>query len=138
MNLWILDTDHFSLFQRGHPIVVQRVINTNSQQLAITIISVEEQIRGRLNIIRRSTSRETVLAYANLKSLLDDIQHINILDFTNDADDCYQDLVKQKIRVGTRDLRIAAIALSVDGIVVTRNKRDFEKVPNLRFEDWTV
>lgn len=84
------------------------------------------------------TSRETVLAYANLKSLLDDIQHINILDFTNDADDCYQDLVEQKIRVGTRDLRIAAIALSVNGIVVTRNRRDFEKVPGLKFEDWTV
>lgn len=52
MSLWILDTDHFSLFQRGHPIVVKRLINTNPEQLAVTIISIEEQIRGRLNIIR--------------------------------------------------------------------------------------
>ena len=93
MSLWILDTDHFSLFQRGHPVIVQRVSNTNPEQLAITIISIEEQIRGRLNIIRRSSSRETVLAYANLKSLLNDIQYINVLDFTNSADDYYQDLI---------------------------------------------
>ncbi|MDJ0746762.1 MAG: hypothetical protein QNJ32_25865 [Xenococcaceae cyanobacterium MO_167.B27] len=42
MSLWILDTDHFSLFQRGNPVVVKLVINTHPQQLAITIISVEE------------------------------------------------------------------------------------------------
>ncbi|MHC5722085.1 MAG: type II toxin-antitoxin system VapC family toxin, partial [Nostoc sp.] len=31
-----------------------------------------------------------------------------------------------------------AITLSVNGILVTRNRNDFEKVPNLRFEDWTI
>jgi tRNA(fMet)-specific endonuclease VapC len=49
-----------------------------------------------------------------------------------------QELVRQKIRIGTQDLRIAAITLSVNGILVTRNQRDFTKVPNLVFEDWSV
>ena len=36
------------------------------------------------------------------------------------------------------DLRIAAIALSRDVTVLTRNTVDFERVPNLKFEDWPV
>lgn len=89
MNLWILDTDCFSLFQRGNSPVVKRVTNTRPEQLAITIVTIEEQIRGRLSIIRRSSDEKTVLAYANLKNLLQDIQQLNILDFTNEANNYY-------------------------------------------------
>jgi tRNA(fMet)-specific endonuclease VapC len=42
----------------------------------------------------------------------------------------------QKIRIGTNDLAIAAITLSVKGILVTRNAVDFRRVPDLIFEDW--
>jgi tRNA(fMet)-specific endonuclease VapC len=54
------------------------------------------------------------------------------------ADNYYLELQAQKIRVGTQDLRIASIALSGNAVLVTRNQRDFAKVPNLRWEDWTV
>ncbi|MEH2414390.1 type II toxin-antitoxin system VapC family toxin [Nostoc sp.] len=60
------------------------------------------------------------------------------LGFDQYAINCYEDLIRQRIRIGTQDLRIAAITLSVNGILVTRNRKDFEKVPNLRFEDWTI
>jgi tRNA(fMet)-specific endonuclease VapC len=34
------------------------------------------------------------------------------------------------------DLRIACIVIEFDAILLTRNIKDFEKVPGLRFENW--
>ncbi len=47
-------------------------------------------------------------------------------------------LKKLKVRIGTMDLRIAAITLAHSATLITRNRRDFEKVPGLNFADWTV
>jgi tRNA(fMet)-specific endonuclease VapC len=61
-----------------------------------------------------------------------------LLDFNSDACSIYDDLVRQKIRIETQDLKIAAIALAFTGIIVTRNQRDFEKIPRLQLENWTI
>jgi tRNA(fMet)-specific endonuclease VapC len=139
VTLWILDTDHISLLQRGHPAVEQRIRSINLNAIAITIISVEEQLYGRLNRIRRAKSPETLkTAHQALYETLDDFKAANVLEFNPTAISLYQELVNQRIRVGTQDLRIEAIALSVNGILVTRNQRDFAKVPNLVLEDWSI
>ncbi|WP_442947918.1 type II toxin-antitoxin system VapC family toxin [Nostoc sp.] len=92
-----------------------------------------------MNTINRAdSSGELVLAYARLQDTLDDLNSINILQFREDAGNIYAELVRQKIHVGTQDLRIGAIMLSMNGILVTRNRKDFEKVPNLLLEDWTI
>jgi tRNA(fMet)-specific endonuclease VapC len=139
VKLWILDTDTLSLFQRAHPLVIQRVNAIPTEQLATTVITFEEQMYGRLNRIRRANSQESlVFAYTQLGETLEDFQTINLLDFNKEAANCYTELLRQKVRIGTQDLRIASIVISNNAILVTRNERDFSRIPGLQFEDWTV
>ena len=140
MTRWILDTDHVSLWQPGNPQVSWQIENKDITAITTTIITAEEQLRGRLDVIRRAASGELrVLAYARFRETLYFLTQIpQLLEFSIEAEGCFALLKQQKIRIGTQDLRIAAIALSVNGTVVTRNRRDFEKVPNLLIEDWSV
>jgi len=56
----------------------------------------------------------------------------------NEAITVFNELKEKKVKVSTMDLRIAAIVLSRDLILLTRNVTDFNKVPDLKVEDWTV
>ena len=47
-------------------------------------------------------------------------------------------LERQGSRIGGNDLLIAAIALTHDLTVVTHNCGEFNRVPGLRVEDWSV
>ncbi|AVH72495.1 type II toxin-antitoxin system VapC family toxin [Nostoc sp. 'Lobaria pulmonaria (5183) cyanobiont'] len=133
MSLWILDTGHVSLFRKRHPVVTQRINAVNTENIAITIITVEEQLRGRFNVIRKASSSDALLlAYAKLQATLEFFKNVRSQGFNEYAINCYEDLIRQRIRIGTQDLRIAVITLSVNGIFVTRNRKDFEKDPNLR------
>lgn len=60
------------------------------------------------------------------------------LPFDEVASLLFDQLRAQKIRIGTNDLAIAAITLSVGGILVTRNITDFQRIPGLVLEDWTT
>jgi tRNA(fMet)-specific endonuclease VapC len=139
--LYILDTDHFSLLIRNLPQIASRITWYPQEEVATTIITAEEQLRGRLSVIRQfsqtTKSQQLILAYARLNEALNELKKLTVLGFTPEAQRCYADLMRQRIRVGTRDLRIAAIALSINATVVTRNSQDFSKVPGLSHEDWT-
>jgi tRNA(fMet)-specific endonuclease VapC len=140
--MWVLDTDHLSLIQRGYPNVKQRYDEIGFAK-AVTVITLEEQMKGWLNLInkyndRPSQSEKLILAYKGMRDSVEYINKITMLDFDQLAYDCYKELIRQKVRIGTRDLRIAAITLSRNAILVTRNNKDFSKVPNLRIEDWTI
>ena len=50
----------------------------------------------------------------------------------------FEQLVRLKLNVKRNDLRIAATALELGATVVTRNRRDFARVPGLVIEDWSV
>ena len=139
MSLWILNTDTLSLFQNQHPLVKQRVNQVRFQEIAVTVITVEEQMRGWLNAIRQSSEAQRLMwGYLGLRQGVEFFNTIKILDFDQKAASDYAELLRQRVRIGTQDLRIAAIAISNNGILVTRNQRDFSRVPGLHFADWTI
>ncbi len=136
--MFILDTDHISLFQRNNPIVVSNVLKTSQSRLATTIITVEEQVRGRLGMIRKARKDEKIInAYDNLLATVLYFRTIKVIGFDDNSQTIFRKLREQKIRVGTYDLRIAAIALAYDATVVTCNQKDFKLVPSLKIEDWS-
>jgi tRNA(fMet)-specific endonuclease VapC len=140
MTLLIFDTDHISLWQRQHPTIITRIDAIGIDKIATTVITVEEQFRGRLDMIRRANSessrisaygwmRETSLFYGQISQ---------IISWSSDAEQQHLSLKQQRIRIGAQDLRIASIALANSGTVITRNRRDFAQVPGLKIEDWSA
>jgi tRNA(fMet)-specific endonuclease VapC len=59
-----------------------------------------------------------------------------ILLFDERAADQFEALRAAKIRVGTMDLKIAAIALVKPVLLRSANRGDFGQVPGLRVENW--
>ncbi len=75
-------------------------------------------------------------AYQRLEQDLLAFRVLRLLPYTDAADALVREWRKQKLRVGTHDLRIAAIAVAHGATLVTRNRRDYESVPGLRLEVW--
>lgn len=139
MSLYILDTDHVTLHQHRHPVLQRRLAAASARELAVSIVTAEEQLRGWLRLIRRAKSREhQVTAYRSLRVALDYFASVQLLDFDFAASVRFEELRKRKLRVGSRDLRIGATVLAVGGILLTRNRRDFGQIPDLTIEDWTA
>ena len=142
MIRYILDTDHLSLYERFHPQVCARILQVRRQtltELTTTIVSVEEQQAGRLAQIRKASTPEAlVFAYGKLRATIELFSILEILDYDLQADELFRGFRQAGIRIGSQDLRIASITLAQKGILITRNLRDFEKVPNLLIQDWSV
>ncbi|MDQ2686912.1 MAG: type II toxin-antitoxin system VapC family toxin [Armatimonadota bacterium] len=138
----LLDTDHMSLVARGGregQQILRRVSLLSPGEASVSIISYEEQMRGWLAEIAAAHSVERQKArYGDLSRMLQHYCGTPIVPFDDAAVAIFQGLWLQKLRVGTMDMKIAAIALANDATLLTRNLRDFAKVPGLRAEDWSV
>ncbi len=140
MSSYILDTDIAGFVQQAHPTVLQHLHALSSADVvATTIITIEEDIGGWLPACRRARGGVArVQAYARLQKALLFYQRVAWLPFNDAAATLFDQLRAQKLRLGTNDLCIAAIALSVGGVLVTRNSKDFQRIPGLVVEDWTI
>jgi tRNA(fMet)-specific endonuclease VapC len=139
MTLYVLDTDTASLHKKGHPVVVARVLARPIDELAITVITVEEQLSGWYRMLRQARQPDKVaFAYQELAETAEFLGKWKILPFPVPAIARHRQLTAMKLNVRKDDLRIAAIVLEKNAVLVTRNRRDFQRVPNLVIEDWSI
>jgi tRNA(fMet)-specific endonuclease VapC len=61
---------------------------------------------------------------------------LEIVPFDDLAATRVNELRKQRIRIGSQDLKIAAMVLTCNGLLLSTNLRDFRQVPGLRVENW--
>ena len=139
---YLLDTDHISLIHRqtaeGRRIEA-RLSAIDITEVFLSIVSFEEQSKGwNAALSRKHAFDKQEVVYAELAKMLEMYCSAALLQFNSGAIDQFQKLWLTRPRIGTMDLKIASIALANNATLLTRNTRDFEKVPGLRIEDWSV
>jgi tRNA(fMet)-specific endonuclease VapC len=138
VTLYVLDTDILTLLHDGNAAVANHVLSHAPAEVAISVISVEEQLTGMYTKLRRAKKPEDLArAYEELAKRVRLLGSLPILLHTIQTIARYEELRALKLNVGGMDLRIAAIALENRAKVVTRNLRDFRRVPGLDLEDWS-
>ncbi len=137
MPLYLLDTDHITLVQRGDPKVTARYEAVPEEEIIVSVISYEEQLRGRLATVSQAkTDAQIERAYWLLLDMQVYFCGRHVIDFGSRENTIYNELRKLHRRAGTMDLRIAATALANNAILVTRNTQDFVDIANLTLENW--
>ena len=137
----LLDTDHLTLLSYPKSArcqaLVTRLESSPDQDIGTTIISVEEQWRGWFAVVaRHRDARRQVKPYEELVELHSFLSDWTILPFDNDAAERFEQLRADGVRIGSMDLKIASIALVRGALLLSANLQDFQKVPDLRVENW--
>jgi tRNA(fMet)-specific endonuclease VapC len=137
----LLDSDHLTVLKyRGSDRYVrltERLHAAAPQPVGTTIVNVEEQMRGWLaSLAKERAVLRQVPAYRELAALFEFFSNLHILPFAVEAATRFKELRTAGVKIGTMDLKTACVALAHDAVLLTANRRDFEKVPGLHFENW--
>ena len=135
----VLDTNHLRELTTVTPtgVLMRERMNSTSEVVVTTVVSMEESLRGWLARVASARSGDLLAhAYHQLDDLIHNVGVLVRLPWDLDADQRFQSLRKEGIRIGTLDLRIACICLEHDATLLTRNLCDFSKIPDLKCENW--
>jgi tRNA(fMet)-specific endonuclease VapC len=140
---FLLDTDHISILQKqagpDYAALIAHLAKVRRDELAFCIVSFHEQVLGcNTYIAQAKSATDVVRGYRMFDRVLSAFAAAVVLPFDAGASLVFDALVAQRIRVATMDMRIASIALSQGMTLLTRNARDFTKVPGLVIDDWTT
>ena len=136
MKLYMLDTNICSFVMREQPLAVLQKLHAYSMQknkIAVSAITYAEMLFGTIG--KKASPRHRLLVDEFVKRLdavlpwdkaaVDATTHIKLA------------LADAGTPIGSNDAAIAGHALSTGAILVTNNTREFRRVPDLVFEDWT-
>lgn len=133
MLKYMLDTNICIFTVKNRPAHMREVFNRHHGQMCISAVSLMELIYGaeksasperNLAVIEGFAARLEVLPYDEIAA-----SHTGQLR---------AELAKSGTPIGPYDQMIAGHARSRGLIVVTNNRREFDRVPGLRVEDWAT
>jgi tRNA(fMet)-specific endonuclease VapC len=141
--MFLRDTDQVVIAQQQsapeYEALIQRVRQHDPSDFFVSIVSFHEQVMGWNAYLSQARDLAGVVrGYSRLLDVLSNFAEAQVLPFDGAAAEAFDELRRQRVRIGTMDLRIAAIALAHDMTVLSRNLVDFGRVPGLRVEDWTA
>ncbi|UXS03197.1 type II toxin-antitoxin system tRNA(fMet)-specific endonuclease VapC [Agrobacterium tumefaciens] len=133
MLKYMLDTNICIFTIKNKPQQVRDAFNLRSGQLCISSVSLMELIYGAEKSVSPKRNLDVVEGFASRLEVLpyDDIAASHTAQLR-------AELVRNGTPIGPYDQLIAGHARSRGFIVVTNNRREFDRVPGLRVEDWTV
>jgi len=129
------DTDVVTEILLGNAAYVARAAAVPIHEQSVPVIVLEEIMRGRLNVIRQAEAGRANVsitrAYELFEETFRDFRRLQILSLVEQAEELCQQWRQQGIRIATHDLRIAALCVAHTAKLISRNRRDFERIPGL-------
>jgi len=129
----VLDSNTISYYFRGDPLVVPRMQALKPVEVGVPAI-VEYELRYGLMRLPPEAAAPRLAALAQL------LQPLQVLAFDSEcaahAARIRAELESMGTPVGPHDTLIAATALRHQATLVTRNVREFSRVPGLQWVDW--
>ncbi|MCE7067885.1 type II toxin-antitoxin system VapC family toxin [Dyadobacter sp. CY326] len=131
---YLLDTNIVAYIIKKRPVeVFNKLLSVQWEEVGISSIVLAELWFG----VAKSQHKEQ-----NRMALEHFLAPFTIIDFDTKAAETYAliraDLEAKGNIIGANDLLIAAHALSHELILVTNNMKEFERVENLKIENWVL
>lgn len=130
----VLDTDTLSLIMRQNPktlVAAQDYLQSHSN-LTFSIITRYEILRG-LKVKAASSQLRAFEKFCGVNEIIPITDEIIIK-----ASDIYSDLYRNGNLIGDADILIAATAMTFDCVLVTNNERHFQRIKDLKVENWSM
>jgi tRNA(fMet)-specific endonuclease VapC len=135
------DTDVLTELFAGNATLLLRLDAIDADKRGIPVVAAAEIVRGWLAAVRQAETGKgrMSLEYAlgRFQQSLVNMAPFALLPYTTAAHALVEQWRKAKIRVGTNDMRIAAICIAHGATLITRNARDYAQIPGLTFDVWT-
>lgn len=133
-----LDTDTLTLFLAGHPRVLERR-QQEDEEVVVAVITRIEMLQGRFaSLLKAANGPELQRAQERLDGTERGLATFRTLSVIEAAaaefDRLRQD--KKLKKIGRADLLIASIVLAHRATLVTRNLKDFRRIPGLQVTNW--
>ena len=130
--MYLLDTNIcIYLINRKPENVVNHIKLLQPHQIKLSAISIAELEYGVSKSKNRDKNRNALVNFASA---------FDIIDFNDEDAEVYglirANLEKKGLVIGPYDMQIAAQAISRDIILVTNNTKEFERIENIKLENW--